>query len=189
MSSGPGGQPSEEEIRAAYESELKRLRVEHLLLEHVVGMVNLGMRRTGLAPGTEEERDPSQVRLAIESIRALMPLLEQTAPQQAGQIRSALSQLQLAFVRIGGQPGAPADEAASGGGAAGAPPPADAAPGQPGGGQPGTGQPGTGQSGTGQPGAGQPQPGGGQPRPGQEPASPGEPGPAQRSGRLWIPGQ
>jgi hypothetical protein len=184
---GPGAEPSEEEIRAAYEAELKRLRVEHLLLEHVVGMVNLGMRRTGLAPGTEEERDPSQVRLAIESIRALMPLLEQTAPQQAGQIRSALSQLQLAFVRIGGQPGAPAGEAAAGGGADGPPSPGDV--GQPGGGQAGGRQPGGGQPGNGPPGAGPPQPGGAPPRPGQEPVSPGEPGPAQRSGRLWIPGQ
>jgi hypothetical protein len=181
---GAGGEPSEEEIRAAYEAELKRLRVEHLLLEHVVGMVNLGMRRTGLAPGTEEERDPSQVRVAIEAIRAVMPLLEQTAPQQAGQIRSALSQLQLAFVRIGGQPGAPAGEAAPGGGAEG-----QGVPGKAGPGQPGVGQPGGGQPGSGQPGPGQPQPGGAQPGPGQEPATPGEPGPAQRSGRLWIPGQ
>lgn len=117
MSADPGfagggagtGEPSEEELRAAYEAEIKRLRVEHLLLEHVVTMINVGMRRTGLSPGTEDERDPTQVRLAIESVRVLMPLLEQTAPEQVGQIRSALSQLQLAFVRIGGQ--APASSA------------------------------------------------------------------------------
>jgi hypothetical protein len=102
-SGGARGPAGEEELRAAYEAELKRVRVEHVLLEHVVTMINLGMRRTGLAPGTEDERDPAQVRLAIESIRALMPLLEQTAPQEIGQIRAALSQLQLAFVRVGGQ--------------------------------------------------------------------------------------
>ena len=76
-----------------------------MLLEHVVSLVNLGMRRTGLAPGTEDERDPEQVRLAIEAVRAVLPLLEQTAPQQVGPIRDALSQLQLAFVKIGGAPG------------------------------------------------------------------------------------
>ena len=59
------------------------------------------MRRTGLAPGTEDERDPDQVRIAIESIRVLMPMVEEAAPQQAGAIRDALSQLQLAFVKIG----------------------------------------------------------------------------------------
>ena len=103
MSSEPR-QPTEEEMRAAYEAELKRLRVEHVLIDNVAALVNLGMRRTGLVPGTEEERDPAQVRLAIESLRALLPVLEQAAPAQIGAIRDAVSQLQLAFVRIGGQP-------------------------------------------------------------------------------------
>ena len=97
---------SEEELRAAYEAEIKKIRVDQILLENVVSLINLGMRRTGLAPGTEDERDLEQVRVAIESIRALMPIVEQTSPEQAGPIREALSQLQLAFVRLGG--GAPA---------------------------------------------------------------------------------
>ena len=155
--------PTEEELRAAYEAEMKRVRVEHILLEHVVAMVNLGMRRTGLSPGTEDERDAGQVRLAIESIRALMPLLEQTAPDQVGQIRSALSQLQLAFVRIGGQPGA---EPPGGTETAGERPGGEPAPSS--GDAPGTG-----------------------PREGRPdaPAQGPGPGPAQRSGRLWVPGQ
>ena len=101
----PAGEPTDEELRATYEAQIKQLRVEHLVIENVVTLANLGMRRTGLAPGTEDERDPDQVRLAIESIRAMLPVLEQTAPAQVASIRDALSQLQLAFVRIGGQPG------------------------------------------------------------------------------------
>jgi hypothetical protein len=178
---GAGGVPSEEELRAAYEAELKRLRVEHLLIEHVVTMVNMGMRRTGLGPGTEDERDPAQVRLAIESIRALMPLLEQAAPQQLGQIRAALSQLQLAFVKIGGAAGAPAGPGGGGGPSGGAGGPRGGAGGPRGGG----GGPGGGAGGPGG-GAG----GTGADRPaGPERPRPGEPGPAQRSGRLWVPGQ
>src|SRR5438270_13519756 len=95
-------EPSEEELRAAYEAQVKKVRVEHVLLEHVVTVANLGLRRTGLAPGTEDERDPDQVRLAIESIRTVLPLLEQSMPEQAAQIKDALSQLQFAFVKIGG---------------------------------------------------------------------------------------
>jgi len=155
MSSEPT-EPSEEELRAAYEAELKRLRVEHVLLDNVAALANLGMRRTGLAPGTEGERDPAQVRLAIESIRALMPVLEQAAPSQVSAIRDAVSQLQLAYVRIGGQPpapGAPESGAAEGGAGGGAPP-----------------------EGT-------------EPLAQEPPPKPGEPGPAQRSGRLWVPGQ
>ena len=90
MSSEPR-EPSEEELRAAYEAELKRLRVEHVLLDNVVALANLGMRRTGLAPGTEGERDPAQVRLAIEAIRAMLPLIEQAAPDQVAAIRDAVS--------------------------------------------------------------------------------------------------
>lgn len=152
MSSG-GRQPTEEELRSAYEEEVKRLRVEHVLLDNVAALANLGMRRTGLAPGTESERDPAQVRLAIESIRALLPMLEQSAPEQVGAIREAISQLQIAFVKIGGQAGdaagAPETGARAGDAAAGstkAPAP-------------------------------------------ESPPKPGEPGPAQRSGRLWVPGQ
>ncbi len=136
------GQPSEEELRAAYEAEIKKIRVEHVLLENVVTLVNLGMRRTGLAPGTEDERDLDQVRVAIESVRAQLPLLEQSLPDRVSPIRDALSQLQLAYVRIGGQPsetGAAAQPDATG---------------------PGSAQPESGTS-----------------------------GPAQSSGRLWVPGQ
>ena len=149
-------QPSEEELRAAYEAELKRLRVEHVLLDNIAALVNLGMRRTGLVPGTEEERDPAQVRLAIEAVRAMLPVLEQSAPEQIGAIRDAVSQLQIAYVKIGGQPAT----AASGGAEGTAPPESQPAP--------------------------SPSP---SREPEPEPPKPGEPGPAQRSGRLWVPGQ
>lgn len=147
-------EPTEEELRAAYEAELKQLRVEHVLLDNVAALANLGMRRTGLAPGTEGERDPGQVRLAIESLRALLPVLEQAAPSQVNAIRDAISQLQMAYVRIGGQ--APTGEA-----------PPEAAP---------------------ESGAASTR-GAETPPPEEPPAKPGEPGPAQRSGRLWVPGQ
>jgi len=151
-------EPTEEELRAAYEEQIKQIRVEHVVLEHVVTLVNLGMRRTGLAPGTEGERDPDQVRLAIESIRVLLPLLEQSAPQQVKPIRDALSQLQLAFLKIGGQEsGEDARKPPGGEPAPTAPEPSGATPGSQGEEQP--------------------------------PAAGGDAGPAQRSGRLWVPGQ
>ena len=164
-----GDQPSEEELRAAYEAELKKIRVEQILLEQVVTLINLGMRRTGMVPGTEDERDPGEVRLAIEAVRALLPLIDQSAAAQAGAVRDALSQLQMAYVRIGG---GPEPGAAPGGGEAPSPPgqavpdgPGDTAPGGP---QKPPAPPAS---------------------PEAEPGKPGEPGPAQRSGRLWVPGQ
>ena len=167
-------QPSEEELRAAYEAEIKKIRIEQILLEQVVSLINLGMRRTGLAPGTEDERDIDQVRMAIEAVRALLPLIEQSAPAQAGQIRDALSQLQMAFVRLGGAAGGPEQPAPVPGvsdpGAAGPQGPVEPAdPADP-------AAPGAGPA---------PKPEG----PGQEEPKPGDGGPAQRSGRLWVPGQ
>jgi hypothetical protein len=178
---GEAREPSEEELRAAYEAQIKRLRVDHVVLETVVTLANLGMRRTGLAPGTEDERDLEQVRMAIESMRALMPIVERAAPEQVGTIRDAVSQLQLAFVRIGGQEqgGGSGGSDPGGGGQSGGP--GDGGPGsEPGGpGGEGPGGPGRGSRGPEGPPAGEPPPKGG----------PDEPGPAQRSGRLWVPGQ
>lgn len=133
--------PSEEELRAAYEAELKRLRVEDVLVQTVVSLLNLGGRKAGLAPGTEDERDPEQLRLAIEGARALMPLVEPTLGAEAAQVREILSQLQMTYAQSSaGQPAPDAPAA----------PPADAP---------------------------------------KDPAQPEGPGPAQQSGRLWVPGQ
>ena len=102
---GAGPEPSEEELRAAYEAELKRLTVQDVLLQTLVSMLNLGGRKAGLAPGTEDERDLEQVRLAVEGVRALLPLVEAELGPDARQLRDALSQLQMAYVQLGGGPG------------------------------------------------------------------------------------
>jgi hypothetical protein len=106
-------QPTEEELRAAYEAEIKQIRVEQILLENIVTLVNMGMRRTGLIAGTEDERDPMQVMVAIEGVRAHLPLIEQIAPDQSQPIQDAVSQLQMAFVQIGGAAGAQPGQAGS----------------------------------------------------------------------------
>ena len=131
--------PTEEELRAAYEAELKRIRVEDVIVQTVVSLVNLGGRKAGLAPGTEDERDLDQVRQAIEGVRALLPIVEADLGPDAARIREALSQLQMVYAQGAGK--APTDEGGGGG---------EAPPAEP---------------------------------------KPGEPGPAQSSGRLWVPGQ
>jgi hypothetical protein len=99
---------SEDELRAAYEAEIARLRVEDVLVQTVVSLLNLAARKAGLT-GAEEEPDFEQVRQAIDATRALMPLVEPTLGPDAKQIRDALAQLQLAYARSGATPppGAP----------------------------------------------------------------------------------
>ncbi|MBA3327900.1 MAG: hypothetical protein H0T43_06330 [Solirubrobacterales bacterium] len=129
MPPGPEGpQPTEEEMRAAYEAELKRIRVEDVLVQTVVSLLNLGGRKAGLAPGTEDERDLEQVREAVEGVRALLPLVEAALGADIKQVRDALSQLQLTYARAGdGRGGEPGPGGESGGQA----PPADPEPAAP----------------------------------------------------------
>jgi len=142
----PGGQtgppPTEEELRAAYEAELAQLRIEEVLIQTIVSLLNLGARKAGLVPGSEGERDLEQVRLAIEGARALLPVAEPSLGPNAAPLRDALSQLQMAYAQLAGASGGGPEGGAEGG-----------AQGEPGG-----------QGGEGA-------------------------GPAQSSGRLWVPGQ
>jgi hypothetical protein len=126
-------QPTEEELRAAYEAELKKVRVEDVVVQTVLSLINLAGRKAGLAPGSEDERDPAQLHEAIEAVRALWPQVERILGPEASRLREALSQLELAYVRATGGQAAPEGE---------------------------------------------------QPKP-DEPKS----GPAQSTGRLWVPGQ
>ncbi len=121
MPLGPDGEPmTEEQLAAAYEEQIKQLRVEDVVLQTIVSLLNLGGRKAGLAPGTENERDLGQLALTIEGVRRLLPLVEEALGPDASQLKEAVSQLQVAFVQLGGTAsGAPA---ADGPGEAPAPP-------------------------------------------------------------------
>jgi hypothetical protein len=105
MSTDPPADPdlenlSEEELRAAYEAELARIRVEDVLIQTVVSLLNLAARKAGLT-GADEEPDFEQVRQAIDGTQALMPIVEPMLGPDAKQVRDALAQLQLAYARSG----------------------------------------------------------------------------------------
>jgi hypothetical protein len=95
-------EPSEEELRAAFEEQLRQITVQDVLVQTVVTLINLAGRRLGLTADAPE-RDLEQARLAIEGTRALLPLVPEDA---ADQLRPALSQVQMAFAREsqGGEP-------------------------------------------------------------------------------------
>jgi len=139
-----GPEPSEEELRAAFEEQMRNITVDQVLIETAVTLVNLAGRKLGLGAGAEDQRDLAQVRDAIDAVRGLVPVLErQAGAPDMGPLRAALSQLQMEYAKLAGQP-----EQAQ-----------PAAPPTP-------------------------------PAPAAEPEKPGDPGagPAQSSGRLWVPG-
>jgi hypothetical protein len=127
---GPAGPPSEEELRARLEEELQKIRVQDVLLQTVITLVNLGGQRLGLTEATRERRDLGEARVAIEAVRALLPLLQasEIGDEPVRAIQDALAQLQMAYARevdAGEGPGGPGPEP---GGGPGGPPPAPGAP-------------------------------------------------------------
>jgi hypothetical protein len=92
-------EPSEEELRAALEEQMRRITVQDVLIQTTVTLINLGGRRLGLAGPPEQagDKDVEQARLAIEGARALVPLLPQD--EELGPVRDALSRLQMAYVQ------------------------------------------------------------------------------------------
>ena len=151
----PEDEPTEEELRAAYEAELSRITVTDMIAQALVSLLNIGAYRLApSAPGetpdsAPAQRDLGQARDAIDAAMGLLGILERSLPQDVAPLRDALSQLQMAYAREAQGSHPPAS---------GAPEPAAAAAGKPA--APGTAQ-GDGEGG---------------------------PGPAQSSGRLWVPG-
>lgn len=97
------GQPTEEEMRERLEEQLRRVRVQDLLLESVVSVLNLSARRIA----KEDERDLEQGRIGIDAVRAVVDLLD---PEPAAQVRSALSEVQMLYAKEAGEGGGPGSE-------------------------------------------------------------------------------
>ena len=90
---GPGAEaPREEELRAALEEQMRKVRVEDLLLQSVASLVNLSARRIA----KEDERDLAQAQVGIDAVRALVDLLPEEA---AREVRNALSDLQMLYAK------------------------------------------------------------------------------------------
>ena len=96
MAEGEDEQQLIEELQA----ELAKLKVGDLLLQTLYSVSSLGYHRL-----TGEARDLDQARLAIEALRALIPVLEGSVPEEAlrdfGQV---LANLQLAYAAASEEP-------------------------------------------------------------------------------------
>jgi hypothetical protein len=96
-------EPTEEQLIEA----LRRVKVDDVLLQTMATLVNLAGQKLSIP----EAKDPGEAKKAIDAARAMLPL----APEEAaGQIKDALSQVQMLYVRETGaagvepQPGEPA---------------------------------------------------------------------------------
>jgi hypothetical protein len=95
------GQPTEEEMRAQLEEEIRKVRVEDVVLQSVVSILNLSARRIA----KDDERDLDQAKIGIDAGRALVDLV---SPDAQPQLRQAISELQVLYAKHAGE--GPADE-------------------------------------------------------------------------------
>ena len=85
--------PSDEELVQKLEEELKKLKVADLLVQTLYTVSSLGYRKL-----SEEDRDLEQARLAIEALRALLPVLEGSAGDDVlRDFKQVTANLQLAY--------------------------------------------------------------------------------------------
>ena len=94
MEEGAQGGPAQdpEQVQRMLEEQLRKVRVQDLLLESVASIINLSARRIA----KPDERDLEQARVGIDAVRAVVDLLE---PAARDQVREALSQVQMLYAR------------------------------------------------------------------------------------------
>jgi hypothetical protein len=84
---------SDEQLIQQLEEELKKLKVADLLVQTLYTVSSLAYRKL-----SEEDRDLGQVRLAIEALRALVPVLEGAVGDDVlRDFKQVTSNLQLAY--------------------------------------------------------------------------------------------
>jgi hypothetical protein len=90
----------EQQLIEELQAELAKLKVGDLLLQTLYSVSSLGYHRL-----SGEARDLDQARLAIEALRALIPVLDGSVPEEAlrdfGQV---LANLQLAYAAAAEEP-------------------------------------------------------------------------------------
>ena len=97
----------EEQIARELADELRRLRIEDVLIQTLITISSLGYRRLGLTPDTKDERDLPQAKLAIDTMAALTPVLEAVVPADLiRDFNQSVASLQLAYAQAAGEEGA-----------------------------------------------------------------------------------
>jgi len=87
------GPPSDDELLQQLEEELKTLKVSDVLVQTLYTVSSLGYRRL-----SEADRDLDQARLAIEALRALLPVLEGPVGEElVRDFKQVTANLQLAY--------------------------------------------------------------------------------------------
>ena len=95
---------SEEQLAQQLAEELRRLRIEDVLIQTLITISSIGYRRLGLTEDTRDDRDLGQVKLAIETMTALTPVLADVVPEELiRDFNQSVAALQLAYAQAVGE--------------------------------------------------------------------------------------
>jgi hypothetical protein len=95
---------NEEELAQQLAEELRRLRVEDVLIQTLITISSIGYRRLGLTEDTRDDRDLQQAKLAIDTMGALTPILESVVPEDlVRDFNQSVASLQLAYAQAAGE--------------------------------------------------------------------------------------
>jgi hypothetical protein len=90
----------QEAIARELADELRKLRVEDVLVNTLVHVSSIGYRRLGLTEDSRDERDLEQTSLAIETMQALVPVLNDFLPEELlTSFEEQIANLQLAYAK------------------------------------------------------------------------------------------
>jgi hypothetical protein len=91
---------AQEQFARELAEELRKLRVEDVVIQTLITISSIGYRRLGLTPDTKDDRDLPQAKLAIDTMRALTPVLEAVVPEELiRDFNQSVASLQLAYAQ------------------------------------------------------------------------------------------
>jgi hypothetical protein len=91
---------ADEKLIQQLEEELKKVKVSDLLVQTLYTVSSLGYSRLGT-----ENRDLDQAKLAIEAMRALLPVLEGAVPEDVVRdFNQVIANMQLAYAEAVSEP-------------------------------------------------------------------------------------
>lgn len=91
-----GAAGEEEKAREQLEEEIRKVRVDDVVLQSTVSILNLSARRIA----KDDERDLDQAKIGIDAARALVDLVQ---PEAQPQLRQAISELQVLYATHAGE--------------------------------------------------------------------------------------
>ncbi len=118
-----GEGPTEDELRAQYEEQIRQVRVQDLVLQSAVSILQLSARRIA----KEDEKDLDQARIGIDAANAMIGHVPEEAQPE---LRQAVSELKMLFAQhSAGANEAPGDDGGDAAEGAPKPPPTSKGPG------------------------------------------------------------